>query len=176
MSIKSKRNYSLSFNGLFKRLFHLFAVGFFATAMLLSSCSLFDSENGGKVVVRIDGQMAEQNLSDVQDQTVFRAGSGPDAGVLNGLFMDITINGGYSETKTVSLNSETQTQVTFFDIPIGISVYITASAYAMKNGDKTVYYEGTSEIFTIKSGTNEVSLTMQRKNTEPVKPEEPEEP
>ena len=124
---------------------------------------MFESSSDASVTFVIDKNMAQKLTEATTSRSVSRSLS-PE--IMDGLYLEISLNGGYNETKTVPV--EENTVVKFENIPVGINLYAEASAYKTENGQKIVFYEGKSENVTIRAGENSISLAMRKTDDEEV--------
>ncbi len=125
-----------------------------ALILSLCACSLVNdlSSERASLSFTITGELADRINSASSSRSATLADSG--------LYLDIALEGGYKDEKTISV-SEGST-VKFENIPTGLSVYATAQAYEMDGGEKFVFYEGESEKITIQEGENTLSLFLQK--------------
>ena len=115
----------------------------------LASCSLVNSpDNSGSVTLTLSRSAARNADSDLET-----------------LYVDVSLKGDYSQTQTISLTSESQkATVTFDQIKPNASIYIEANAYTKDptSGEKYYEYTGKSDTIKIKSGENNISLTLKK--------------
>ena len=115
----------------------------------LASCSLVNSpDNSGSVTLTLSRSAARNADSDLET-----------------LYVDVSLKGDYSQTQTISLTSESQkATVTFDQIRQNASIYIEANAYLKEPGlnEKYFLYKGTSDSIKVKSGTNNISLSLKK--------------
>lgn len=133
-----------------------------------AACSLFEANDTGSVTFRIDGKMAEK-ITEASSRSARSARAADDTALpqTEGLFMEVSLTGGYTASKTLPV-AEGATAV-FDDIPVGARVSATASAYKTVQGEpsddtdtqKIILYTGTSEEIKINEGKNYLSLFME---------------
>ena len=141
-----------------------------AVSLILSfaACSLFEANDTGSVTFRIDGKMAEK-ITEASSRSARSARAADDTALpqTEGLFMEVSLTGGYTASKTLPVTKGAT--VVFDDIPVGARVSATASAYKTVQGEpsddtdtqKIILYTGTSEEIKIKEGKNYLSLFME---------------
>lgn len=126
---------------------------FVSTAALLlcflASCSLFNSPDNSGSVKLILSRTAARN-----------ADSGSET-----LYVDVSLKGDYSQTQTISLPPDATEATAIFDqIKLNATVYIEANVYKKDSAsDEKIYtYTGKSDTIKIKSGENNISLTLKK--------------
>lgn len=126
---------------------------FVSTAALLlcflASCSLFNSpDNSGSVKLTLSRSAARN------------ADSGSET-----LYVDVSLKGDYSQTQTIPLPPDATEATAIFDqIKLNATVYIEANVYKKDSAsDEKIYtYTGKSDTIKIKSGENNISLTLKK--------------
>lgn len=126
---------------------------FVSTAALLlcflASCSLFNSpDNSGSVKLTLSRSAARN------------ADSGSET-----LYVDVSLKGDYSQTQTIPLPPDATEATAIFDqIKLNATVYIEANVYKKDSAsDEKIYtYTGKSDTIKIKSGDNNISLTLKK--------------
>ena len=115
----------------------------------LASCSLVNSpDNSGSVTLTLSRSAARNADSDLET-----------------LYVDVSLKGDYSETQTIIFQSgSTKETATFDQIKPKSKVYIEANAYTKDStsGEKNYEYTGKSDTIKIKSGENNISLTLKK--------------
>ncbi|MBR4373558.1 MAG: hypothetical protein IKP49_04280 [Treponema sp.] len=94
------------------------------------------------------------------------------------IFIEVSLSGSYSETKTEQLS---ENAITFSEVPVDSVVYASATIYEEypdENGEsvKTKLYTGKSESITVQEGENQLELLLKKVTDEPETPTEPETP
>lgn len=144
-----------------KFLFPIIAFAFIVFGF--ASCSLLNSSNEASVSFTIDSKTAQKLLSATNNRTAFN--NSARSGVtqeLQGMYCKISLKGGYEETKTVLI--EEDTTINFSEIPVGISLYAEAVIYEQfdTSEEKVILFDGKSEIISVKSGENKLSIQLKR--------------
>ena len=115
----------------------------------LASCSLVNSpDNSGSVTLTLSRSAARNADSDLET-----------------LYVDVSLKGDYSETQTIIFQSgSTKETATFDQIKPKSKVYIEANAYTKDptSGEKNYEYTVKSDTIKIKSGENNISLTLKK--------------
>ena len=127
-------------------------------ALFFASCSLFEDDDTGSVIFRIDDSIAKRITKSVQNQSSSRAISPTDS---NEIYFDIALKGEYQAKKNFLFTENTT--VTFDNIPVGRKLYAEATAYSQNNDkaqNRTIYYSGKSEVIKIKRGENRLQLIL----------------
>lgn len=125
---------------------------FFIFALLFCACSFLDNgQKTGSVSFSIgDGVYSKISTSRAADENTEGE-----------YYLRITLNGDYSEEKTMPIHENTiRAIITFGDIPEGAEVWAYALIYKVFNGEKEYILEGKSEKITIAEGENALSITM----------------
>ena len=133
-----------------RKLFSFFSL--FIFALLFCACSfLGDAQKTGSVSFCIgDGVYSKISASRAADENTEGE-----------YYLQVSLNGGYSEEKTMPIHENTiRAIMTFGDIPEGAEVWAYALIYKVFNGEKEYILEGTSEEITIAEGENALSITM----------------
>lgn len=133
-----------------RKLFSFFSLLIFA--LLLCACSfLGDAQKTGSVSFCIgDGVYSKISASRAADENTEGE-----------YYLQVSLNGGYSEEKTMPIHENTiRAIMTFGDIPEGAEVWAYALIYEVFDGEKEYILEGTSEKITIAEGDNALSITM----------------
>ena len=125
-----------------------FAILFLALCFV--SCSFFNASETASVslsVVSSDGNSLARSVI-------------PQA--LQGKFCEISLKGGYSETKTVLLDENAS--LSFSAIPVGIRLYAQVNIYEQTDttNEKIILLEGTSDKVLVKAGNNKLSILLKR--------------
>ena len=101
-----------------------------AVSLILSfaACSLFEANDTGSVTFRIDGKMAEK-ITEASSRSARSARAADDTALpqTEGLFMEVSLTGGYTASKTLPV-AEGAT-VVFDDIPVGARITAHIIAY-----------------------------------------------
>ena len=133
-----------------RKLFSFFSL--FIFALLFCACSfLGDAQKTGSVSFCIgDGVYSKISASRAADENTEGE-----------YYLQVSLNGGYSEEKTMPIHEHTiRAIMTFGDIPEGAEVWAYALIYEVFDGEKEYILEGTSEEITIAEGENALSITM----------------
>ena len=143
----------------------------------VGSCSFLHFSEKGAVSFKLDDEMAqkisaaayEENLAENSAATDSSRSAGKPAiardAVSSDIYMDIFLKGDVEAAATISVQSGAE--VTFDDIDIGKRIYVVVLAYKMKKDSdssqiKFELYSGESDVVEIKSGENQINLTLHR--------------
>ena len=136
----------------------------FAVALLIISCSLFENTKTGSVIFQIN---AEQLRSAVNAR---------NADFENALIIDISLEGDYSDSKSLKIPFEGQEpgdfpsasiepqEIHFDSVPVGSEITAKARIYKYykdyndKYEEKQLIYKGTSETIKTKAGDNYLTI------------------
>ena len=126
-------------------------------ASIFTACTMLEENLGtGSVSFRIDNS-AVQKIADAAEQENRNARTADEP---RSLFMDVTISGGYSESKTVPL--ETEGTASFEGVPVGANITVSATAYYKEADTRQDLYQGQSKPFTVRNGENQVVFVLKR--------------
>ena len=122
-----------------------FVFTLFLSMIFLTACSTFEHDSSGSVRFKIDRAITAEEKEN--------------------LYIDISLKGGYSESKTISLKESTS--VNFDGIPIGTELYAEAVAYQLSDDkeSRTICYSGKSESITIQAGENPIQIKLKSSGT-----------
>lgn len=127
-----------------------FSAALLSAALFLSSCSVFEGQDGASVSFTITGDMVKA-MGGSRSLSPTEAGS---------LFLEITLEGGHSDVKTVPI---VEGQAAVFDgVPIGASVSAIGKAFVEYGGAKVPTYTGKSDAILVKEGDNQLSLYLKK--------------
>ncbi len=80
----------------------------------------------------------------------------------SGLYIDIELLGDYEQAKTVALNLDSETDITFEEVPIGSAISVLAKIYTLIGDQKNVIYFGEAAAQTIKAGENTFTVSFEK--------------
>ena len=127
-----------------------FSAALLSAALFLSSCSVFEGQDGASVSFTITGDMVKA-MGGSRSLSPTEAGS---------LFLEITLEGGHSDVKTVPI---VEGQAAVFDgVPIGASVSAIGKAFVEYGGAKVPTYTGKSDAILVKEGDNQLTLYLKK--------------
>ena len=139
---------------------------------LLSSCTLITlNEKTGSVSFVLDGAMAGKINDAVSARSDFRSVSAQEDGADGsrsivadaagkGAYLDIALKGDWSDSASIPVKDGAA--ATFDEIPVGAVIWAEADIYTSVDGERLVFYTGTSGKLKIKSGENQLSLSLKK--------------
>lgn len=125
--------------------------------MIFNACSMIEQHSeSGSVSFRIDDSTVQKIAVAAKERQVTARAAEESVT----LFLDVTISGGFSETKTLNLDKEAT--ASFESVPVGVNITVSATAYSKEDDTRQNLYEGKSKPFTVRKGENQVVFLMKR--------------
>ena len=100
----------------------------------------------GKLVFGQSGGVSSRAVSDELDT--------------ENLYVEISLLGSYSATKTVALSAGAT--ITFSEVPVDSRIYAKAEVYELEDEEKEILYTGESEEISVAEGENTLTLKMKK--------------
>ena len=135
-----------------RRLFSSFLISFFLifTLLVTLSCSMFLSDSSSSSI--------SFTFSDDFVHNVRNGSRTISASELENLYIEISLLGSYTASKTATLSAGTT--ITFSEIPVGSKIKAKAEVYEFEDGEKLLSFMGESEEITVAAGENTLTLKM----------------
>ncbi len=123
--------------------YKLFIV-FLFISLMVSACARVDNvSESGNIKIEINRSNAREGGDQISDVPYY---------------LDISLNGEYEANETIKVGAKNVVQ--FKKVPIGVSVYATASYYVKIDGEKKVLYTGKSNSIVVGTGTNNLVISF----------------
>lgn len=117
---------------------------FLFISLMVSACARVDNvAESGNIKIEINRSNAREGGDQISDVPYY---------------LDISLNGEYTDNETIQVGAKNVVQ--FKKVPLGVSVYATASYYKKIDGEKKVLYTGKSDSIVVGSGTNNLIISF----------------